>query len=75
MDTQHNPNPPSKPPLPVKADSTIATERSVNVNDASRKNMAVANTLAVNTAAVSKADVKTCSVGTNERRAATPAVF
>jgi hypothetical protein len=61
----------TNPPLPDKADNKIAKERSVNVNGASRKNKA-----AVNRAAVSKADDKSgCSLGTNERREVTPAVF
>ena len=51
------------------ADNKIATKKSVNVSGASKKSK-----VAVNRAAVSKADDKTgCSLGTSERREVTPA--
>ena len=53
------------------ADKKIATEKTGNASGASRKNR-----VAVNRAAVSKAEDKTgCSLGTSERREVTPAAF
>ena len=52
------------------ADNKIATGRNVSVSGASRKNK-----VAVNRAAVSKADDKTGCVGTNKRREITLAAF
>ena len=57
MDTQQNPNEPSKPSSLDKADSKIAKERSVNVSGASVKNKVAVNRAAVNRAAVNRAAV------------------
>ena len=52
-------------------DNKIATEKSVNVSGASKKSK-----VAVNRAAVSKADDKTgCSLRRSERREVTPAAY
>src|ERR1043166_2949091 len=63
-------NNPANQLLPDKADSTTATKRNVSGSGASRKNK-----VAVNTAAVKRADDRSGSVGTNKRREATPAAF
>lgn len=60
----------TNPPRPDKVDSKTAKERNVNASGANRKR----NKVAGNKAAVSPADDKADSLGTIERREATPAV-